>query len=224
MSKTIKEIEDQQVLLSKCFSDLIKRIGVVTIGKPEQFPYGWRKSKKGRTVWRILEELITQNLEKYHTELGIDAVEPSSSEVSVFDMKCTASKLPPMYINIKSALVGGEKSKDDISKEGKLKAFYDEDISRDFFVATFFIKFNENMSFQIEKVCVFPIAWLKSEDIYVNPSNNGNLQAKYYKDIANANKRTNDAFLPLFNNAINTAKKKRIEKQKKKKKVGTKKA
>lgn len=215
MSKAIKEIEDQQVLLSNCFSELIKRIGVVTIGKPEQFPFGWRKSAKGRTVWRILEELITQTLEKYHTEFGINAVEPSASDVSVFDMKCTAPNLPPMFINIKSAVFGGKLSKDDISKEGKLKAFYDEDNSRDLFVATFFIKFNENMSIQIEKVSVFPIAWLMSRDIYVNPSNNGNLQAKYYKDIANATKRTNDAFLPLFNEAINIANKKRAEKQKK---------
>ena len=214
MSTKIKEIEGQQAKLSKCLSDLIKRIGKVNIGKPEQFPYGWRKAAKGRTVWRIVEELITQNLEKYHAEIGIDTVEPSDSEVSVFDMKCVVKKLPPMYINIKSAVVGGKPSKDDISKGERLKEFYDGDPSRDFFVATFFIKFNDDMTIEIEKVSVFPIAWLKKEDIYVNPSNNGNLQATYYKDIAQATKRTNAAFLPLFANAIKAANKKKAAKQK----------
>ena len=213
MSATIKEIEKQQQKLSDCLSSLISRIGVVNIGKPEQFPYGWRKSAKGRTVWRIVEELITQNLEKYHKEIGIDLVEPSDSEVSVFDIKCSVQDLPPMFINIKSAVVGGKTSKDDISKGERLKEFYDDDPSRDFFVATFFIKFNDDMSIEIEKVSVFPIAWLKADDIYVNPSNNGNLQASYYKDIAYACKRTNSDFLPLFRDALRIANEKKAKKE-----------
>lgn len=214
MSSTIKEISKQQEKLSTCFSELIQRIGKVNIGKPEQFPYGWRKAAKGRTVWRIVEELITQNLENKYTDIGFGTVEQSNSEVSVFDIRCTVPDLPPMYINIKSAISGGKNSKDDISKGEKLKGFYDEDPSRDFFVATFFIKFNEDMSIEIDGVSVFPIAWLKNEDIYVNPSNNGNLQAKYYKDIAYASKRTNNAFIPLLSKAIETANKKKAKRQK----------
>ena len=223
MSSTIKEIKQQQEKLTTCLADLIQRIGKVNIGKPEQFPYGWRKAAKGRTVWRIVEELITQNLENKHTDIGIDAVEPSDSEVSVYDMKCTVSDLAPMYINIKSAVSGRDNSKDDISKGEKLKAFYDEDPSRDFFVATFFIKFNEDMSIEIDGVSVFPIAWLKTDDIYVNPSNNGNLQAKYYKDIAYASKRTNKTFIPLLSKAIKAANKKKADKQKAKEKAAKKK-
>lgn len=80
-----------------------------------------------------------------------------------------------LYINIKSAVEGGKHQKDDISKADGLKVFFDEDPERNFFVATFFIRFNPNMTIEITKVVVFPIVWIK--DIYVNPSNNGNLQS-----------------------------------------------
>ena len=37
-------------------------------------PYGWRKAAKGRTVWRIVEEVISQGLEFQAKELGFDEV------------------------------------------------------------------------------------------------------------------------------------------------------
>ena len=40
---------------------------------------------------------------------------------------------------------------------------------------------------------MFPTSWIP--DIYVNPSNNGNLQSSKYKDIANAVRRTPEKFL-----------------------------
>lgn len=96
-----------------------------------------------------------------------------------------------------------------------MKDFYDEDENRQFFVATFFIQFNADMSIEIAKAVVFPIAWIP--DIYVNPSNNGNLQSAYYKDIKDGVKRTNKEFLPLFQKAIEVANKKKRKKQQKKK-------
>jgi hypothetical protein len=54
----ISEIEHFRNELQKSFDQLVKSIGKVPIGKKRQFPFGWRKAKKGRTVWRILEELI----------------------------------------------------------------------------------------------------------------------------------------------------------------------
>ena len=50
------------------------------------------------------------------------------------------------------------------------------------------------MSIEITKAIVFPIAWIP--DIYVNPSNNGNLQSAYYKDLGDAVKKTNSQFIP----------------------------
>lgn len=50
------------------------------------------------------------------------------------------------------------------------------------------------MTIEIVRAVVFPIAWIK--DIYVNPSNNGNLQSAYYKDLNDAIYRTNEEFLP----------------------------
>lgn len=211
---TIKEIEELRAKLQHSCDLLVKKIGKIQIGTSELFPYGWRKAAKGRTVWRIVEEVITQNLEKHHAEFGADSVHPSDSEVTVYDMKCVYGT-SEAYINIKSAVVGGKRQKDDISKADGLKAFYDEDNNRQFFVATFFIQFNADMSIEIIKSVVFPIAWIP--DIYVNPSNNGNLQSAYYKEMKDAVKRTNKTFLPLFIKAIEVANKKKRKKQQKKK-------
>jgi hypothetical protein len=69
----IDEIEKNQSRLQCSFDLLVKKISSVPIGKPGQFPYGWRKAAKGRTIWRILEELITQNLEKHYKEFGFSS-------------------------------------------------------------------------------------------------------------------------------------------------------
>ena len=82
---TIEEIEELRVGLQESFDLLVGKISKIQIGTKEQFPFGWRKAAKGRTVWRILEELITQNLEQFHTVFKLQSIVPSDSEVSVFD-------------------------------------------------------------------------------------------------------------------------------------------
>lgn len=196
---TIQEIEVFREKLEQSLTILIDSIGPIQIGSMEQFPYGWRKAAKGRTVWRILEEVITQNLEYRHHELDIDEVVPADSEVGVYDMSCKYIDTPSLYINIKSAVVGGKISKDDISKADGLTLFYEEDPSRNFFVATFFIQFLPEMQIKIEGVSVFPVAWIP--DVYVNPSNNGNLQSSHYKNIDDAIRRTNEEFIALLDRA-----------------------
>ena len=195
---TIEEIDNLRSKLQTSCDLLISSIGPIQIGKESQFPYGWRKAAKGRTVWRIVEEVITQNLEKYHSKFGIDNVIPSESEVSVYDMVCEFSEIST-FINIKSAVEGGKRQKDDISKASGLLDFYNENEERQFFIATFYIRFNKNMTIELTKSVVFPAAWIP--DIYVNPINNGNLQSAYYKDIRDAVKRTNREFIPLLENA-----------------------
>lgn len=208
---TVKEIDDLRSGLQKSFDLLIAKTSKIQIGEKKQFPYGWRKAGKGRTVWRILEELITQNLEKHHTEFKLKSITPSTSEVSVFDFECKIEgNNTPIYINIKSAVLGGRKNKDDISKGVGLKDFYEIDENKTFFVGTFFIKFNDDMSVEIDHATVFPIAWIK--DIYINPSNNGNLQSAYYKDLKDAVKRSNSEFVKLFLEALSYAQKKKSAK------------
>lgn len=193
-----QQLEVLRIGLQKSFDLLLKRENRIQIGDPSQFPFGWRKAGKGRTVWRIIEELITQNLEKYFDEFELDSIKTSNSEVSVFDFECKVKgNSTPIFINIKSAVVGGKKSKDDISKGVGLKEFYNEDPNRVFFVGTFFIQFKNDMTVEIVDSVVFPIAWIK--DVYINPSNNGNLQSAYYKNIKDAIRRSNDEFLPIFN-------------------------
>lgn len=205
---TIEQIEELQEGLQASFDLLVAKINKVQIGEKEQFPYGWRKAAKGRTVWRILEELITQNLEKYYEEFGLSEIIPSDSEVSVHDFVCKLKSIDKfIYVNIKSAVLDGKKNKDDISKGDGLEAFFAEDVDRNFFIGTFFIKFNDDMTIEIDHATVFPVAWLK--DIYVNPSNNGNLQSAYYKDIADAEKRSNEDFHKLFIQALEFARSKR---------------
>ena len=192
-----EQIDELRSGLQKSFDLLVSKISKIQIGTKDQFPYGWRKAAKGRTVWRILEELITQNLEKYHKEFNLQSINPSTSEVSVYDFECKIKgNNIPAYINIKSAVLGGKKNKDDISKGIGLKEFYANDVNKSFFVCTFFIKFNDDMTIEIDHAIVFPIAWIK--DIYINPSNNGNLQSAYYKDLSYAVKRSNEEFHKLF--------------------------
>jgi hypothetical protein len=198
---TAEQIEVLREGLQKSFDLLVKKINKIQIGTKEQFPYGWRNAGKGRTVWRILEEVITQNLEKDFNQFNLQSARPSDSEVSVFDLECKIiGNDTPIYINIKSAVLDGKKNKDDISKGIGLRDFYAEDVNKNFFVGTFFIKFNDDMTIEIDHATVFPIAWIK--DIYVNPSNNGNLQSAYYKDIKDAVKRSNEEFHKLFLNAL----------------------
>jgi len=208
---TIEEIEELRVGLQESFDLLVEKISSIQIGTKEQFPFGWRKAAKGRTVWRILEELITQNLEQYHTEFKLQSIVPSDSEVSVFDFECKIEgNDTSVFLNIKSAVLGGRSNKDDISKGIGLKAFYEEDINKNFFIGTFFIRFNENMTIEIDHATVFPIAWIP--DIYVNPSNNGNLQSSKYKYLETAEKRSNEEFYPLFLEALEIASEKKKKK------------
>ena len=58
---------------------------------------------------------------------------------------------------------------------------------------------------------VMPIMWLP--DIYVNPSNNGNLQSSKYKDVNEATIRTNTEFFDELSSAIEIAQGKRRKKQ-----------
>lgn len=177
---SVEQTDRRRLKLQASLDKLIAKIGKIQIGTKEQFPLGWRKAAKGRTVWRILEELITQNLEKYFGELNIVSITASDSEITVYDFAVQfEDEDEPVYVNIKSAVFGGKTQKDDISKGVGLQNFYETDINRDFFIATFFIKFNEDMTIEIVKCTAFPIAWIP--DVYVNPSNNGNLQSSKYK-------------------------------------------
>lgn len=204
----VEKIEELRIKLQKALSTLIGKIGDFEIGKPEQFPFGWRKAAKGRTVWRILEELITQNLEKFHKELGIESIAASDSEVTIYDFKIILEgEDVPIYVNIKSAVSGGKSQKDDICKGVGLKAFYEADINREFFITSFCLRFNDDMTITIESCTVFPVAWIP--DVYVNPSNNGNLQSSKYKNIDEGVKRTTTEFFEIFKEALNESSRKK---------------
>lgn len=201
---SIERAEILQKKLQNSLSKLVSSIGKIQIGTKEQFPYGWGNAAKGRTVWRILEEVIIQNIRKSHIALGIASITPSESEVSVHDFLVQLEgENIPIYVNIKSAVLGGKIQKDDISKGIGLLNFYEQDVDRHFFIGTFFIRFNYDMTIEIDKCIVFPVAWIP--DVYINPSNNGNLQSSQYKDISKAVKRTNEDFYKILKAEMDVA-------------------
>lgn len=218
MQKEISLVENYRSLLEDGLNKLINDVGKLKIGRQGQFPYGWRKAAKGRTIWRLLEELITQNLQKNSRNYNMQDMAPSESEVSVFDFTCNLSGYTEkIFVNVKGASIENRNSKDDISKATKLVEFYREDHNRKLFVATFNIRFeselDETLLATLDKCYVMPIAWIP--DIYVNPSNNANLQSSKYKDITSAIKRTNKKFLDVFAIAHKVALDKRSKKIKK---------
>lgn len=175
----IEETEKHRALLEEKLRILIKKIGEVPIGKPGQFPFGWRKAAKGRTVWRILEELISQNLEAHADSLELQDFCPADSEVGVYDFSFKFPDSQKIYVNIKSAVQGRGVSKDDISKADKLINFYKSTADLTLYIATIEIKFlSDPLRIELANCFVVPTAWLP--DVYVNPSNNGNLQSSKY--------------------------------------------
>lgn len=129
----------------------------------------------------------------------------------MYDFKFRYDGNKESYVNIKSSVKGGRTNKDDISKAVGLIDFYNENPNANLYVATFVISFKDNMAIGLEKCIVFPTAWIP--DVYVNPSNNGNLQSSRYKDLAKAVKRTSQEFLECLIEANEVA----LEKKKKKK-------
>lgn len=199
----ISRVETWRERLQESFCGLIKRVGKIPIGTPRQFPFGWRKAGKGRTVWRIIEEILAQNLEHQSRRWGL-VVEASPLETSVWDVRIKfQGERDFLYVNFKSAVAGNRISKDDISKADGLLAFFNEDPQRQLFLATVLIEFEEDMSLNLQDCVVMPIAWLP--DVYVNPSRNGNLQSAQYRDLSSAIRRTNREFLGELSRAQRVA-------------------
>lgn len=191
--KSFDDVEIERKFLEDKLNELIRHIGNIPIGNNRIMPYGWRKAAKGRTVWRIVEEIISQNLENRCLDLGFDSIAPATSEVGVYDFCFCYNKNKKSYVNIKSSVKGGKINKDDISKAQGLIDFYNENGNPNLYIATFIITFNSDMTIGFDKCIVFPTAWLP--DVYINPSNNGNLQSSKYKCLDNIVKRTPKEFL-----------------------------
>jgi len=203
-------VETERKYLEDKLNALVKNIGDIPIANTKIMPYGWRKAAKGRTVWRIVEEVISQGLESQAKSLGFDSVYPTDSEVGVYDFRFCYDGNKESFVNIKSSVKGGRTNKDDISKAVGLIDFYRGNPHANLYVATFIISFKPNMTIGLDKCIIFPSAWIP--DVYVNPSNNGNLQSSMYKNLESAIKRTPEEFLECLIEANNIA----LEKKRKK--------
>lgn len=206
-----KEILASLDLLNGVLSTLVEELGDLPIGNEGHFPFGWRKAAKGRTVWRLIEEAISQNLEVSAKKLGLIDFSPASSEVGVYDFSYSHNGKQKSYVNIKSAVQGARKNKDDVSKAIKLKNFLEENPEAILLIASIEIAFSENpMRVSLERCYIVPITWLP--DVYVNPSNNGNLQSSKYKDFDLCVERSNKEFLEVLSKEIEVAKEKKAKK------------
>lgn len=210
---TVKEIDVVLEEIQTRLNLLVKDLKEIQIGSVQQFPFGWRKAAKGRTVWRILEEAITQNLEANKQKYGFSSVTPASSEVGISDMSVITDtdKQTEVHINIKSAVSGRKSSKDDLSKAQSVIDFVRSSDCALLFIATFVISFHKNMTITIEEVIVYPINYL--DDIYVNPSNNGNLQSSSLKDVNTFIKRNNQTFSDILEAELGFASRKKVAKK-----------
>lgn len=205
----LTKIREEREFLENKLTNLISMIGDIPIASPKIMPLGWRKAAKGRTVWRIIEEIINQNLEVYAEQLGFMEVRSADSEVDVFDMEFTQYGGEKAYVNIKSAVYGGKRNKDDISKADGLINFFKR-TNAELYIATFVLRFNDNMTISIVKCIVCPISWIP--DVYINPSNNGNLQSADYKYMEKFVERDREDFVRLFNIEYERAMNKRRKK------------
>ena len=129
--------------LNKLVRERIGEIQIIGNKKHCVMPFGWRKAAKGRTVWRIVEEIINQNLEKYAQEYGFSSVSPAKSEVEVYDFEFCYNNSQSAYVNIKTAVKDARKNKDDISKAVGLINFYYKHNTANLYIATFFRFFTE---------------------------------------------------------------------------------
>lgn len=115
----IRHIESVREELHACLTRVSQHIGRIQIGDKKSFPFGWKKSAKGRTVWRILEESINQNLEQLYANSKQIQFIPSDSEVAMYDFKAVGLDGERIrwtaYVNIKSSTLGAKVSKDDLS-------------------------------------------------------------------------------------------------------------
>jgi len=200
----------QREFIEKKINELIGRIGPIPIANPQIMPFGWRKAAKGRTVWRIVEEVISQNLEKYAQDLGFEDIKPAESEVGVYDFEFVLPNHSKSFVNIKSSVIGGKRNKDDISKGVGLIQFYSENPESNLYIATFLIDFSPNMQIELRKCIVTPVSWIP--DVYINPSNNGNLQSADYKQLDLAEKRTNAEFFDILQREMAIAEDKKRKK------------
>jgi hypothetical protein len=204
-------VENYCERLQVSLNELCKKIGPIQIGTKKQFPDGWGKAAKGRTVWRIVEEAINQNLKKNRDELGFSKVCPSNSEASLYDVKVELKNdTQILYLNFKAAVAGKQTKKGDISKAESIVKFFDADVNKQLFIVTFGIVFHASMAIEIKTCLVTPITWLP--DIYVNPSNNGNLQCSQPATLNDATRRGNRDFLATLKSAMKTADEKRQSK------------
>lgn len=144
-------VEAERKYLEDKLNILIKNIGDIPVANARIMPYGWRKAAKGRTVWRIVEEIISQGLESQAKELGFDSVHPADSEVGVYDFRFCYDGNKESYVNIKSSVKDVRTNKDDISKAAKLIDFYHENPAANLYVATFVISFKPDMTIGLEK-------------------------------------------------------------------------
>jgi hypothetical protein len=208
---TLKQTQAFQKRLTSSLQQLLKRIGRIQIGTPRQFPDGWGRAAKGRTVLRIVEEAVVQNIKARHAELGLAHAEAAPGETELYDVKVRFewSKVD-LFLNLKTAARGRETKKGDVSKADGIIRFFQKDAERQLFIVTLVVRFSADMFIEIEKCLVIPITWLT--DIYVNPRNN-NLQCCQPKRLVDATKRTNAEFIAALRREIDAADSKSAERK-----------
>jgi len=188
-------------------ANVLSAIGGWEVVPKELVPLGLGRAAKGRTVWRLVEEVVKQNLQVRAEELGLADVTVPEDEVGPYDCVVSTGELPSVHLNLKAAGTSGRANKDDVSKAEAIEEFYrsggDDAL---LCVAVVKLEFVETR-IEFRGHQLFNVAWIP--DIYVNPSNN-NLQSSKYR--TDRTERTNIDFLALLEAQLAAAHAKRAAK------------
>ena len=176
MSKTqIQKVKDDLNFVDDLFRKLIENLAGFEIASEAALPFGLKEHT--RSVSWIAEQVVTQNLAKIKSELGLKKVEYHLKDTSLHDCEVrTAANT--FYINVKMHNMEGGDDRNDIAAAQKLLTAYKSKPAFNLIYCCVGIRFKGcKVSFDSSYMKVFSAQFLPS-GIYINPAN-AKLQATY---------------------------------------------
>lgn len=198
LSEQNQEIVEGMKVISKTFERVAKKFDEIELLTEEQAPHGLME--KARTISWLVEQIYVQNLAEDPEEFGLESVAYPDDDLIVYDLTI---ELPDhnvtYYANVKTGLTSSSSNKNDVSKSSKLARFFHETKNEKSTLLTIPVRVDFHgdrraIDLRGDLIEVHNLAWLNSDDTYVNPSNK-NLQCSFDKP---SEVRSKEEFLRLL--------------------------
>jgi hypothetical protein len=198
LSEEDKEIIEGMKIISEAFKQVAEKFDEIELLTEEQAPHGLME--KARTISWLVEQIYVQNLAENPEEFGLESVAYPDDDLIVYDLTI---ELPDhdttYYANVKTGLTSSSSNKNDVSKSSKLAKFFHETKDDKSTLLTIPVRVDFHGSRRAidlrgDLIEVHNLAWLNSDDTYVNPSNK-NLQCSFDKP---SEVRSKEEFLRLL--------------------------